>query len=88
MTQLLAGDQQVDVAKLPPGYPRHPGMRISAARAARAIRKAIKCRPLEVYVPWWVRPTAWLSAVAPGLADFLIRRSYKDALWTAGPPLD
>lgn len=71
----------VDLAKLPEGYPRHGEMRISAARAARAIRKAIKCRPLEVYVPWWVRCAAWLSVVCPPLADFLIRKSYKESLW-------
>jgi short-subunit dehydrogenase len=70
----------VDVSKLPEGYPRHASMRISAARAARAIRKAIECRPLEVYVPWWVRFTSWISVLCPGLADFLIRRGYKRAL--------
>ncbi len=72
----------VDMSKLPPNYPRHAGMRISTARAARAIRKAIKCRPLEVYVPWWVRYASWLSVVCPPAADFLIRKSYKDSLWT------
>jgi short-subunit dehydrogenase len=71
----------VDVARLPKNYPRHGDLRISAERAARAIRKAIECRPLEVYVPWWVRYTSWLAVVAPGLTDRLIRMGYKDALW-------
>lgn len=71
----------VDMGKLPADYPRHGSMRISAARAARAIRKAIKCRPLEVYVPWWVRFASWLSVVCPPLADYMIRKSYKESLW-------
>lgn len=71
----------VDMAKLPADYPRHGGMRISAERAARALRKAIRCRPLEVYVPWWVRFASWLSVIWPAAADFLIRKSYKESLW-------
>jgi short-subunit dehydrogenase len=71
----------VDPAKLPADYPRHGGLRISARRAARAIRKAIECRPLEVYVPWWVRYASWLSVLFPSAADFLIRKSYKESLW-------
>ena len=72
----------VDLTKLPEDYPRHGGLRISAGRAARAIRKAIKCRPLEVYVPWWVRHFAWLSVLCPSLVDLAIRKSYKESLWT------
>jgi short-subunit dehydrogenase len=71
----------VDVSKLPEGYPRHERARIPAARVARAIRKALKCRPLEVYAPWWVRYAAWLSVVCPSVADLLIRKSYKESLW-------
>jgi hypothetical protein len=69
--------------KLPADYPRHAGMRISAARAAPAHRKAIKCRPLAFYVPGWVGDASWLSVVSPGIADALIRKSYKESLWSA-----
>ena len=70
----------VDPSKLPPAYHRHEGLRIPAARVARAIRKAIKYRPLEVYVPWWVRYGAWLSVVSPWLADVILKRNYRKTL--------
>jgi len=69
--------RNVSRARLPAGYPDHSRSRISAVRAARAVVKAVECRPLEVYVPWWVRPAAWISTVCPPLADFLIRRRQK-----------
>jgi short-subunit dehydrogenase len=70
----------VDPSKLPPAYHDHAGLRIPAARVARAIRKALKSRPLEVYVPWWVRGGAWLSVLCPSAADFILRRNYKQAV--------
>jgi short-subunit dehydrogenase len=72
--------ESVDPAKLPPAYNRHAGMRIPAAQVARAIRKAIKCGPLEVYVPGWVRYAAWLSVLFPALADRLIRMNYRKTI--------
>ncbi len=70
----------VDRASLPDTYHDHAELRIPAARAARAIRKALKCGALEVYVPWWVRWASWLSVICPSAADFLIRRSYGKSL--------
>lgn len=72
--------RNVDPAKLPPAYHRHEGMRISVDRAAKAVRKAIRRRPLEVYVPGWVRLGAWVSVLFPALGDFLIRRNYRSTL--------
>lgn len=63
----------LDRSKLPVGYRDHSRSRISAERAARAVVKAVRKQPLEVYVPWWVRQTAWISVFFPRLADFLIK---------------
>jgi short-subunit dehydrogenase len=70
----------VDPSRLPPAYHDHAGLRIPAARVARAIRKAMRSRPLEVYIPWWVRGGAWLSVLFPSAADFILRRNYKQAV--------
>ncbi len=69
-TEMPAG---VDRAKLPANYPKHI-KGISAERAARAIVKAVEKQPLEIYVPWWVRPGIWLSVLAPALADRIISK--------------
>jgi NAD(P)-dependent dehydrogenase (short-subunit alcohol dehydrogenase family) len=71
----------VDEGRLPAGYVRHEGARISAERAARALVKAVEKRPLEVYVPGWVRPTAWLATVWPSATDWILKKHYGDALW-------
>lgn len=63
----------VDRAKLPPDYPKHI-KGISAARAARAIVKAVEKQPLEIYVPGWVRLGIWLSTLSPAFADWVIRK--------------
>ncbi|MBL0059765.1 MAG: SDR family oxidoreductase [Elusimicrobia bacterium] len=70
----------VDRSRLPTGYPERDGVRISARRAARAVAKAVERRGTEYFVPWWIRPGAWVSALLPSFADRLIRRSYGDAL--------
>ena len=70
----------LDRSKLPSGYKEHRGVRISAKRAARAIVCALRDRPLEVYVPWWMRYTARLSMHVPALTDLAIRIVHKDAL--------
>ncbi len=63
----------LDRSKLPVGYRDHSRSRISAERAARAIVRAVRKQPLEVYVPWWVRQASWISVLIPRLADFLIK---------------
>jgi len=71
----------VDRHRLPPGYPSHEKSRVSARRAARAVEKAILGRGTEIFVPWWVRPGAWLSALCPSWADKIIRKSYRRIQW-------
>jgi short-subunit dehydrogenase len=68
---------KVDRSRLPANYPDHTRRRISAERCARAIVKAIRCRPLEVYVPWYIRQAAWLSVFAPSVADFIIGKGQR-----------
>jgi short-subunit dehydrogenase len=70
----------VDPSTLPPAYHDHAGLRIPAARVARAIRKALRSRPLEVYVPGWVRWGAWVSVIFRSAADLILRRTYKQAV--------
>jgi short-subunit dehydrogenase len=70
----------VDPSTLPPAYDRHAEMRIPAARTARAIRKTLSSKALEVYVPGWVRWGAWLSVLFPPVADFILRRHYRNAV--------
>jgi short-subunit dehydrogenase len=70
----------VDPAHLPPHYHRHTELRIPATQAARAIVRAIQKRPLEIYVPRWVRAAAWMSVLFPRLTDFFIHRAYCRAL--------
>jgi NAD(P)-dependent dehydrogenase (short-subunit alcohol dehydrogenase family) len=62
----------VDRAKLPPDYPDHARWRIPSERVARAVVKAVRRRPLEIYVPWWVRVGAWISVLWPAAADRLV----------------
>jgi len=71
----------LDRSRLPESYPDHGSSRITAIRAARAVVKAVEKRPVEVYVPWWLRPLAGASVLFPGLADRLIRRSYGAMEW-------
>ncbi|MBP9127809.1 MAG: SDR family oxidoreductase [Elusimicrobia bacterium] len=66
----------LDRSRLPSGYPRHERSRVSAERAARAVAKAAEGKQTEVYVPWWIRPGTWMSAVFPSITDRLVRRSY------------
>ncbi len=70
--------KNVDRRKLPSNYPDHA--KIPVQRAARAVVKAVQRKPLEVYVPWWVKYAAWLSVISPSLADCLIRRHYKNII--------
>lgn len=72
----------MDRSRLPPGYPAREGYRVSAERAARAVVKAVLGGGPEIYVPWWVRPSAWVSTLWPSLADRLIKKGYKDITWT------
>jgi short-subunit dehydrogenase len=64
----------VDRGLLPPRYRSHSRHYIRPERVARAISRAIRRRPLEVYVPWWLRYGAWLCVAVPGLADWMIRK--------------
>ncbi|MBL8024543.1 MAG: SDR family NAD(P)-dependent oxidoreductase [Elusimicrobia bacterium] len=70
----------LDRSRLPPGYPQRESSRVSAHRAARAVVKAVEKKSIEIYVPWWIRPGTWISAIFPSLADRLIRRSYGKTL--------
>jgi NAD(P)-dependent dehydrogenase (short-subunit alcohol dehydrogenase family) len=70
----------VDRSRLPAGYPERDGVRISARRAARTVVKAVERRGVEYFVPWWIRPGGWASALLPSFADRLIRGSYGEAL--------
>lgn len=72
---------QLDRSRLPPGYPRREGYRVSADRAARAVVKAALGAGPEIYVPWWVRPGAWLSGLWPSLADKIINKGYRTVQW-------
>ena len=70
----------LDRSRLPPGYPSHERSRVSAHRAAQTVVKAAENKSTEIYVPWWIRPGTWISALFPPLADRLIRRTYKKIL--------
>jgi hypothetical protein len=63
----------VDRKKLPENYPKHI-RGITAERAARAVVKAVEKQPLEIYIPWWIRFTAWISVLTPGLADWIVKK--------------
>ena len=71
----------VDRSRLPPGYPHREGYRVSAARAARTVVKAVERGGAEYFVPWWVRPAAWVSALWPRFADFLVKKGYRTIQW-------
>ncbi|MBK6880852.1 MAG: SDR family oxidoreductase [Elusimicrobia bacterium] len=71
----------LDRSRLPPGYPQREGYRVSADRAARAVVKAALGAGPEIYVPWWVRPGAWLSSLWPSLADRIIKKGYRTVQW-------
>ncbi len=73
--------RNLDRSRLPENYPDHGSSRITAVRAAQAVVKAVEKRPVEIYVPWWLRPLAWASVMFPGLTDRLIRRSYGAMEW-------
>lgn len=70
----------LDRSRLPAEYPSHERSRVTAERAARAVVKAAERKHTEIYVPWWIRPGTWTSALFPALTDRLIRRTYKEAL--------
>jgi len=61
-----------------PAYHDHAGLRIPAARVARAIRKAMSpgLGGLHSLVG---QGGAWLSVLFPSAADFILRRNYKQA---------
>jgi hypothetical protein len=71
----------LDRGRLPPGYPERESYRVTARQAAKAVVKAVEKRGVEVYVPWWVRPGAWLSALWPSLADKIIQQGYRGVQW-------
>lgn len=73
--------QMLDRSRLPVGYPQRAGYRVSAARAARAVVKAVESKNLEIHVPWWVRPGTWVSSLFPAWADRLIKKSYRSVQW-------
>ncbi|HRY30150.1 MAG TPA: SDR family oxidoreductase [Elusimicrobiota bacterium] len=69
--------KSVDRKKLPPTYPDQRRWRISAERVARAVVKAVRKQPVEIFVPWWVGIGPWINLFSPALADRLIRRAEK-----------
>ncbi|MCX7825740.1 MAG: SDR family NAD(P)-dependent oxidoreductase [Verrucomicrobiae bacterium] len=69
--------RNVDRSRLPEDYPDHTGSRIPVERVAQAIAKAVRTKPVEVYVPGWMRYALWFCAMCPALADKLIGRHYK-----------
>lgn len=69
--------RDVDRSRLPANYPNHSRSRLPVERVARAILRAVREKPVEVYVPWWLRCASWVCAACPGLVDRSIRRHYK-----------
>ncbi len=69
--------RNLDRSRLPANYPDHARSRVPAERVARAIVRAVRKKPVEVYVPWWLRYASWACAICPGLVDRGIRRHYK-----------
>jgi NAD(P)-dependent dehydrogenase (short-subunit alcohol dehydrogenase family) len=69
--------RNVDRSRLPKDYPDHASGRIPAERVALAIARAVRTKPVEVYVPGWMRYALWFCAMFPALADSLIGRHYK-----------
>jgi len=69
--------RNLDRSRLPADYPDHAASRLPVARVAQTIVRAVREKPVEVYVPWWLRCMSWLCAVCPGLVDRAIRRHYK-----------
>ncbi len=50
----------------------HDASAIDLDTLARAVVSAVRKRRRRVFVPGWTRGLAWLSALAPGLADRLV----------------
>jgi short-subunit dehydrogenase len=69
--------RNVDRSRLPANHPDHSRSRLPVERVAKAILRAVRERPVEVYVPWWLRCASWACAICPGLVDRSIRRHYK-----------
>jgi NAD(P)-dependent dehydrogenase (short-subunit alcohol dehydrogenase family) len=69
--------RNVDRSRLPQGYPEHDRARLPVGRVARAITRAVRTKPVEVYVPWWIRYVGWVCSVCPALVDRIVRRHYK-----------
>jgi short-subunit dehydrogenase len=68
---------KLDRSLLPPEYPDHTSSRMPVERVARAIVRAVRKRPVEVYVPWWLRCAGWLCAISPAFMDRAIRLHYR-----------
>jgi len=69
--------RSVDRSRLPKDYPDHSSSRIPVERVAQAIATAVRTKPVEVYVPGWMRYALWFCAMCPALVDSLILRHYK-----------
>jgi short-subunit dehydrogenase len=69
--------RDVDRSRLPANYPNHSRSRLPVERVAKAILRAVREKPVEVYVPWWLRCASWACAVCPGVVDRAIGRHYK-----------
>jgi len=69
--------RNLDRSRLPANYPDHARSRVPAERVAQAILRAVREKPVEVYVPWWLRYASWACAICPGLVDRSMRRHYK-----------
>ncbi len=69
--------RNLDRSRLPADYPDHASSRLPAERVAQAIVRAVREKPVEVYVPWWLRYASWACAVCPSLADRAMHWHYK-----------
>ncbi|MBI5685562.1 MAG: SDR family oxidoreductase [Verrucomicrobia bacterium] len=69
--------RNLDRSRLPANYPNHARSRVPAERVAQAIARAVREKPVEVYVPWWLRCVSWACAICPGFVDRAVRRHYK-----------
>lgn len=69
--------RNVDRSRLPKDYPDHGRARLPVGHVARAIARAVRRKPVEVYVPWWMRYVGWVCTICPALVDRIVQRHYK-----------
>lgn len=74
----------LDRSQLPVDYPDHGRSRLPVERVARAIARAVRSQPVEVYVPAWLRYAGWFCTICPAWVDRVIGRHYRIRSGTAG----